>query len=112
MLVTSLSTFLSVKRLATQSFSAEQLENGELTETEQVVASNTDANGGGSTAGTDVQQVTATTPLQQHQQQLRKRVSMISQHIHFEGLIKICKEGKEETDVEEEDAEGRIGGGE
>lgn len=91
MLVTSLSTLLTVKRLATQSSNAEQLENGELPEAEQVVASNTDANGSG---GGDVQQATATTPLQQQQQQLRKRVSMISQHIHFDGLIKICKNEK------------------
>lgn len=90
-LVTSLSTLLTVKRLATQSSNAQQLENGELPESEQVVASNTDANGSG---GGDVQQATATTPLQQQQHQLRKRVSMISQHIHFDGLIKICKNEK------------------
>ncbi|KAH8409601.1 hypothetical protein KR222_010130 [Zaprionus bogoriensis] len=82
-LVTSLSTFLTVKRLTTQSINAEQLENGELPESEQAVTTTADAN------GSDVQQATATTPLQQQQQQLRKRVSMISQHIHFEGLIKI-----------------------
>lgn len=90
MLVTSMSTFLSVKRLA--AFSAQQLENGELTGAEQVLGSEADANGGGGSAAGDVLQATATTPLQQPQQQLRKRVSMISQHIHFEGLIKICKE--------------------
>ncbi|XP_034474344.1 piezo-type mechanosensitive ion channel component [Drosophila innubila] len=83
-LATSLGSFLTVKRVATQTVNAEQLENGELPESqsEQQVAIQ-DANGG------DVQQATATTPLQQQQQQLRKRVSMISQHIHFEGLIKI-----------------------
>ncbi|XP_032307476.1 piezo-type mechanosensitive ion channel component isoform X6 [Drosophila ananassae] len=86
---TSLGSYLSVKRVASQTVSSEQLENGEVTEgqAENAQASQaptTDANGGG-----DVQQATATTPLQQQQQQLRKRVSMISQHIHFEGLIKI-----------------------
>ncbi|ALC38217.1 Piezo [Drosophila busckii] len=86
-LVTSLSSYLSVKRLATQTINAEQLENGELPETQTQQAEQaavTDANG-----SQDVPQATATTPLQQQQQQLRKRVSMISQHIHFEGLIKI-----------------------
>ncbi|XP_034129678.1 piezo-type mechanosensitive ion channel component isoform X9 [Drosophila guanche] len=84
---TSLGSYLSVKRLAAQPINAEQLENGELIEAQSAdhaqSAQPTDANGG------DVQQATATTPLQQQQQQLRKRVSMISQHIHFEGLIKI-----------------------
>ncbi|XP_034101588.1 piezo-type mechanosensitive ion channel component isoform X3 [Drosophila albomicans] len=84
-LATSLGAFLSVKRLALQNINAEQLENGELpdSQSEQQVSSQQDAN------GSDVQQATATTPLQHQQQQLRKRVSMISQHIHFEGLIKI-----------------------
>ncbi|XP_070133371.1 piezo-type mechanosensitive ion channel component isoform X9 [Drosophila bipectinata] len=86
---TSLGSYLTVKRVASQTVSSEQLENGEVTEgqAENAQANQTpatDANGGG-----DVQQATATTPLQQQQQQLRKRVSMISQHIHFEGLIKI-----------------------
>ncbi|XP_034669273.1 piezo-type mechanosensitive ion channel component isoform X14 [Drosophila subobscura] len=84
---TSLGSYLTVKRLAAQPINAEQLENGELIEAQSAdhaqTAQPTDANGG------DVQQATATTPLQQQQQQLRKRVSMISQHIHFEGLIKI-----------------------
>ncbi|XP_070139489.1 piezo-type mechanosensitive ion channel component isoform X4 [Drosophila kikkawai] len=83
---TSLGSYLTVKRVASQPVGAEQLENGEVVEGQAVEASQvpaTDANGG------DVQQATATTPLQQQQQQLRKRVSMISQHIHFEGLIKI-----------------------
>ncbi|XP_022214859.2 LOW QUALITY PROTEIN: piezo-type mechanosensitive ion channel component [Drosophila obscura] len=87
---TSLGSYLSVKRLAAQPINAEQLENGELIEAQSGDPAHTtqppcptDANGG------DVQQATATTPLQQQQQQLRKRVSMISQHIHFEGLIKI-----------------------
>ncbi|KAH8334155.1 hypothetical protein KR059_007024 [Drosophila kikkawai] len=83
---TSLGSYLTVKRVASQPVGAEQLENGEVVEGQTVEASQvpaTDANGG------DVQQATATTPLQQQQQQLRKRVSMISQHIHFEGLIKI-----------------------
>ncbi|KAH8250676.1 hypothetical protein KR038_002132 [Drosophila bunnanda] len=83
---TSLGSYLTVKRVASQTVGAEQLENGEVVEgqaTEATQAPATDANGG------DVQQATATTPLQQQQQQLRKRVSMISQHIHFEGLIKI-----------------------
>lgn len=88
---TSLGSYLTVKRVASQTVSSEQLENGEVTEgpAENAQASQaptTDANGGG-----DVQHATATTPLQQQQQQLRKRVSMISQHIHFEGLIKICE---------------------
>ncbi|XP_033249421.1 piezo-type mechanosensitive ion channel component isoform X24 [Drosophila miranda] len=87
---TSLGSYLTVKRLAVQPVNAEQLENGELIEAQSGDHAQstqppcpTDANGG------DVQQATATTPLQQQQQQLRKRVSMISQHIHFEGLIKI-----------------------
>ncbi|XP_015036584.2 piezo-type mechanosensitive ion channel component isoform X1 [Drosophila pseudoobscura] len=87
---TSLGSYLTVKRLAVQPITAEQLENGELIEAQSADHAQstqppcpTDANGG------DVQQATATTPLQQQQQQLRKRVSMISQHIHFEGLIKI-----------------------
>ncbi|XP_030079259.1 piezo-type mechanosensitive ion channel component isoform X1 [Drosophila hydei] len=81
---TALACFLSVKRLANQTLSAEQLENGELPEAQsEPPAIGHDSN------GADVQQATATTPLQQQQQQLRKRVSMISQHIHFEGLIKI-----------------------
>ncbi|XP_030238431.1 piezo-type mechanosensitive ion channel component isoform X16 [Drosophila navojoa] len=81
---TALASFLSVKRLANQTLSAEQLENGELPEAQsEPPAAGLDSN------GADVQQATATTPLQQSQQQLRKRVSMISQHIHFEGLIKI-----------------------
>ncbi|BFF94783.1 piezo-type mechanosensitive ion channel component [Drosophila madeirensis] len=84
---TSLGSYLTLKRLAAQPINAEQLENGELIESLSAdhaqTAQPTDANGG------DVQQATATTPLQQQQQQLRKRVSMISQHIHFEGLIKI-----------------------
>ncbi|KAH8271869.1 hypothetical protein KR044_008417 [Drosophila immigrans] len=85
-LATSLGSFLTVKRMALQNVTAEQLENGELPESqsEQQVSSQQDA-----ANGSDVQQATATTPLQQQQQQLRKRVSMISQHIHFEGLIKI-----------------------
>ncbi|KAH8413427.1 hypothetical protein KR009_010997 [Drosophila setifemur] len=85
---TSLGSYLTVKRLASQTISSEQLENGEVVEPQAEGApanqpAATDANGG------DVQQATVTTPLQQQQQQLRKRVSMISQHIHFEGLIKI-----------------------
>ncbi|KAH8249680.1 hypothetical protein KR032_011383 [Drosophila birchii] len=83
---TSLGSYLTVKRVASQTVGAEQLENGEVVEGQAAEASQgptTDANCG------DVQQATATTPLQQQQQQLRKRVSMISQHIHFEGLIKI-----------------------
>ncbi|KAH8281950.1 hypothetical protein KR054_004227 [Drosophila jambulina] len=85
---TSLGSYLTVKRVASQTVGAEQLENGEVVEGQAATAEAsqapaTDANGG------DVQQATATTPLQQQQQQLRKRVSMISQHIHFEGLIKI-----------------------
>ncbi|KAH8376905.1 hypothetical protein KR093_002071 [Drosophila rubida] len=86
-LATSLASFVTVKRVAMQSSSAEQLENGELPDSQseqQVSSSQQDA-----ANGTDVQQATATTPLQQQQHQLRKRVSMISQHIHFEGLIKI-----------------------
>lgn len=83
---TALACFLSVKRLANQTLSAEQLENGELPE-----AQSEPSVAGHDSNGADVQQATATTPLQQSQQQLRKRVSMISQHIHFEGLIKICK---------------------
>ncbi|XP_016961874.1 piezo-type mechanosensitive ion channel component isoform X5 [Drosophila biarmipes] len=86
---TSLGSYLTVKRVASQPVGTEQLENGEVPDgqaengqsSQQTPA--TDANGG------DVPQPTATTPLQQQQQQLRKRVSMISQHIHFEGLIKI-----------------------
>ncbi|XP_039478967.1 piezo-type mechanosensitive ion channel component isoform X6 [Drosophila santomea] len=86
---TSLGSYLTVKRVASQPVGVEQLENGEVVdgqaENEQTSSqpAATDANGG------DVQQVTVTTPLQQQQQQLRKRVSMISQHIHFEGLVKI-----------------------
>uniref|UniRef100_A0A6P4ED45 Piezo-type mechanosensitive ion channel component-like isoform X1 n=1 Tax=Drosophila rhopaloa TaxID=1041015 RepID=A0A6P4ED45_DRORH len=85
---TSLGSYLTVKRVASQPVGAEQLENGEVADGQAENAQSsqppaTDANGG------DVQQATATTPLQQQQQQLRKRVSMISQHIHFEGLIKI-----------------------
>ncbi|KAH8298058.1 hypothetical protein KR018_005770 [Drosophila ironensis] len=85
---TSLGSYLTVKRVASQTASSEQLENGEVAEGQAEnappsQAATADANGG------DVQQATATTPLQQQQQQLRKRVSMISQHIHFEGLIKI-----------------------
>lgn len=88
MFATSLGSYLTVKRVASQTVGAENLENGEVVEgqaAEATQAPATDANGG------DVQQATATTPLQQQQQQLRKRVSMISQHIHFEGLIKICE---------------------
>ncbi|XP_068147374.1 piezo-type mechanosensitive ion channel component isoform X2 [Drosophila tropicalis] len=85
---TSLGSYLTVKRLSKQTINADQLENGELTEagvqSDQVAGTSSDANG-----GDNLQQATATTPLQQQQQQLRKRVSMISQHIHFEGLIKI-----------------------
>ncbi|XP_052853097.1 piezo-type mechanosensitive ion channel component isoform X4 [Drosophila gunungcola] len=85
---TSLGSYLTVKRVASQPVGAEQLENGEVVDGQAENAQSStapapDANGG------DVQQATATTPLQQQQQQLRKRVSMISQHIHFEGLIKI-----------------------
>ncbi|KRJ97815.1 piezo-type mechanosensitive ion channel component isoform X5 [Drosophila yakuba] len=86
---TSLGSYLTVKRVASQPVGVEQLENGEVgdgqAENEQTSSqpAATDANGG------DVQQATVTTPLQQQQQQLRKRVSMISQHIHFEGLVKI-----------------------
>ncbi|XP_043641385.1 piezo-type mechanosensitive ion channel component isoform X7 [Drosophila teissieri] len=86
---TSLGSYLTVKRVASQPVGVEQLENGEVVdgqaENEQTSSQPpaTDANGG------DVQQATVTTPLQQQQQQLRKRVSMISQHIHFEGLVKI-----------------------
>jgi len=88
---TSLGSYLTVKRVASQPVGAEQLENGEVVDGQAENAqtssqpSAADANGG------DVQQATVTTPLQQQQQQLRKRVSMISQHIHFEGLVKICK---------------------
>lgn len=88
MFATSLGSYLTVKRVASQTVGAENLENGEVVEgqaAEATQAPAADANGG------DVQQATATTPLQQQQQQLRKRVSMISQHIHFEGLIKICE---------------------
>ncbi|XP_023031317.2 piezo-type mechanosensitive ion channel component isoform X7 [Drosophila willistoni] len=85
---TSLGSYLTVKRLSTQAINVDQLENGELAEagvqSDQVAGTSSDANG-----GDNLQQATATTPLQQQQQQLRKRVSMISQHIHFEGLIKI-----------------------
>lgn len=89
---TALASYLSVKRLAAQTLSAEQLENGELPESQLEHAVNQQAGNVANDAnGADVQQATATTPLQQQQQQLRKRVSMISQHIHFEGLIKICK---------------------
>ncbi|XP_032592572.1 piezo-type mechanosensitive ion channel component isoform X1 [Drosophila grimshawi] len=84
---TSLGSYLSVKKLATQTISAEQLENGDLPESQSEHAVSQQA--GSDANGADVQQATATTPLQQQQQQLRKRVSMISQHIHFEGLIKI-----------------------
>ncbi|XP_037712142.1 piezo-type mechanosensitive ion channel component isoform X2 [Drosophila subpulchrella] len=85
---TSLGSYLTVKRVASQPVGTEQLENGEVPDGQaengqSSQAPATDANGG------DVPQPTATTPLQQQQQQLRKRVSMISQHIHFEGLIKI-----------------------
>nr|NP_001260228.1 piezo, isoform M [Drosophila melanogaster]AGB92764.1 piezo, isoform M [Drosophila melanogaster] len=86
---TSLGSYLTVKRVASQPVGAEQLENGEVVDGQAENAqtssqpSAADANGG------DVQQATVTTPLQQQQQQLRKRVSMISQHIHFEGLVKI-----------------------
>ncbi|KAH8352510.1 hypothetical protein KR084_004589 [Drosophila pseudotakahashii] len=87
---TSLGSYLTVKRVASQPVGTEQLENGDVLdgqpETGQSSSSQppaTDANGG------EMPQPTATTPLQQQQQQLRKRVSMISQHIHFEGLIKI-----------------------
>ncbi|XP_030554831.1 piezo-type mechanosensitive ion channel component isoform X2 [Drosophila novamexicana] len=87
---TALASYLSVKRLAAQTLSAEQLENGELPESQLEHAVNQQAGNVANDAnGADVQQATATTPLQQQQQQLRKRVSMISQHIHFEGLIKI-----------------------
>ncbi|XP_043065337.1 piezo-type mechanosensitive ion channel component isoform X7 [Drosophila ficusphila] len=86
---TSLGSYLTVKRVASQPVGVEQLENGEVVDGQAENAQPNqppaaDANGG------DVQQATATTPLQQQQQQLRKRVSMISQHIHFEGLIKIA----------------------
>ncbi|XP_070853771.1 piezo-type mechanosensitive ion channel component isoform X8 [Drosophila suzukii] len=85
---TSLGSYLTVKRVASQPVGTEQLENGEVPDGQAENGQSsqppaTDANGG------DVPQPTATTPLQQQQQQLRKRVSMISQHIHFEGLIKI-----------------------
>jgi len=87
---TSLGSYLTVKRVASQPVGTEQLENGEVPDGQAENGQSsqppaTDANGG------DVPQPTATTPLQQQQQQLRKRVSMISQHIHFEGLIKICE---------------------
>ncbi|XP_070072219.1 piezo-type mechanosensitive ion channel component isoform X6 [Drosophila takahashii] len=86
---TSLGSYLTVKRVASQPVGTEQLENGEVLDGQPETGQSssqppaTDANGG------EVPQPTATTPLQQQQQQLRKRVSMISQHIHFEGLIKI-----------------------
>ncbi|XP_026835115.1 piezo-type mechanosensitive ion channel component isoform X4 [Drosophila erecta] len=88
---TSLGSYLTVKRVASQPSGVEQLENGDVADgqaenaqtSSQPPATDANANGG------DVQQATVTTPLQQQQQQLRKRVSMISQHIHFEGLVKI-----------------------
>ncbi|XP_030384823.1 piezo-type mechanosensitive ion channel component isoform X8 [Scaptodrosophila lebanonensis] len=81
--VTSLSTYLSVKRLAAQTIAAEQLENGEIVEAVPAAAEDAAIDAATSAAnGADVQ-ATASTPLQ------RKRVSMISQRMHFDGLIKI-----------------------
>ncbi|XP_032583384.1 piezo-type mechanosensitive ion channel component isoform X5 [Drosophila sechellia] len=86
---TSLGSYLTVKRVASQPVGAEQLENGEVVDGQAENAQTSSQPSGADANGGDVQQATVTTPLQQQQQQLRKRVSMISQHIHFEGLVKI-----------------------